>query len=81
MAATPCREQPRSAAEPDPCYTNFCSITFLGMEDLESLKCELERERRSLAMLPPTSPITREKAIALIRRCQAAIAAAQHQND
>jgi hypothetical protein len=47
------------------------------MEDLESLKGELERERRSLAMLPPTSPISREKAIQLIGRCQAAIAAAQ----
>jgi hypothetical protein len=48
------------------------------MEDIESLKGELERERRSLAMLSPNSPISREKAIDLIRRCQAAIAAAQH---
>jgi len=47
------------------------------MDNLESLKGELERERRSLAMLPPTSPISREKAMDLIRRCQAAIAAAQ----
>ena len=48
-----------------------------GMDDLESLKGELERERRSLAMLSPTAAISREKAIDLIRRCQAAIAAAQ----
>ena len=47
------------------------------MEDLESIKGELERERRSLAMLSPNAPISREKAIDLIRRCQAAIAAAQ----
>lgn len=47
------------------------------MDDLESLKGELERERRSLAMLSPNAPISREKAIDLIRKCQAAIAAAQ----
>jgi hypothetical protein len=47
------------------------------MDELESLRGELERERRSLAMLSPNSPISREKAIELIRRCQAAIAAAQ----
>ena len=50
---------------------------FADMDDLESLKGELERERRSRAMLSPNSPISREKAIDLIRRCQAAIAAAQ----
>ena len=48
------------------------------MEDLESLKGELERERRSLAMLLPNAPMSREKAIDLIRQCQAAIAAARH---
>jgi len=53
----------------------FAYDTF--MDDLDSLKGELERERRSLAMLSPNSPISREKAIDLIRRCQAAIAAAQ----
>ena len=42
-------------------------------EDIEYLRSELENERRSLAMLPPSSPITREKAIALIERCQRAI--------
>jgi hypothetical protein len=47
------------------------------MDDLESLKGELEIERRSLAMLPPSSSITKEKALDLVRRCQAAIAAAQ----
>ena len=50
----------------------------VGIMDLESLKSELERERRSLAMLSPNAPISREKATELIRRCQAAIAAAQH---
>ena len=49
----------------------------LMAEDLAFLRSELEIERRSLAMLPPESPITREKAIALIVRCQKAIAAAE----
>jgi hypothetical protein len=40
------------------------------MGDLELLRVELELERRSLAMLSPGSPITREKAIAMIERCQ-----------
>ena len=40
------------------------------MGNLELLRVELEQERRSLAMLPPNAPITREKAIALIERCQ-----------
>ena len=47
------------------------------MDDLESLKGELEIERRSLAMLPPASTVSKEKALELLRRCQAAIAAAQ----
>jgi hypothetical protein len=47
------------------------------MDDLESLKGELEIERRSLAMLPPTANVTKDKVMDLIRRCQAAIAAAQ----
>jgi hypothetical protein len=42
-------------------------------DDIEFLRSELEIERRSLAMLPASSPITREKAIALIERCQRAI--------
>jgi hypothetical protein len=46
-------------------------------DDLESLKGELERERRSLAMLPPSAYVTKDKAMELIRQCQAAIAAAQ----
>jgi len=46
-------------------------------EDLAFLRSELEIERRSLAMLPPESAITREKAIALIARCQRAIDAAR----
>lgn len=37
------------------------------------LEAELERERRSLAMLPPTSPLSREQAMALIERCQKAL--------
>jgi hypothetical protein len=48
-------------------------------EDLAFLRSELEIERRSLAMLPPEAPITREKAIALIVRCQRAIDAARGQ--
>lgn len=47
------------------------------MADLETLKGELEIERRSLAMLPPASPIPKERVLDLVRRCQAAIAAAQ----
>ena len=47
------------------------------MDDLETLKGELERERRSRAMLPPSAYVTKDKAVELIRRCQGAIAAAQ----
>jgi hypothetical protein len=47
------------------------------MDELESLKGELEIDRRSLAMLPPASTVSKEKALELLRRCQAAIAAAQ----
>jgi hypothetical protein len=47
------------------------------MDELESIKGELEIERRSLAMLPPSSSIPKEKVLELVRRCQAAIAAAQ----
>jgi hypothetical protein len=47
------------------------------MDVLESLKGELEIERRSVAMLPPTAYVTKDRAIELIRRSQAAIAAAQ----
>lgn len=48
-------------------------------EDLAFLRSELEIERRSLAMLPPEATISREEAIALIRRCQHAIDAARNQ--
>ncbi|MBK5223867.1 MAG: hypothetical protein JJE52_13550 [Acidimicrobiia bacterium] len=47
------------------------------MADLATLEAELEQERRSLAMLPPSAPLTRETAIALIERCQQAIRAAR----
>jgi hypothetical protein len=53
----------------------FDSVGF--MADLETLKGELEIERRSLAMLPPSSPIPKERVLELVRRCQAVIAAAQ----
>jgi hypothetical protein len=43
------------------------------MVDIELLSAELERERRSLAMLSPRTPLSREKAIVLIERCQAAL--------
>jgi hypothetical protein len=39
----------------------------------------LEVERRSLAILPPGAMISREEAIAIIRRCQRAIDAARNQ--
>jgi hypothetical protein len=45
--------------------------------NLETLKGELEIERRSIAMMPPASSIPKEKALDLVRRCQAAIAASQ----
>lgn len=46
-------------------------------QSLTAVEAELERERRSLAMLPSSSPITRERAIALIERCQQAIRVAR----
>ena len=49
--------------------SNMCSYRP-GMGDLELLRVELEQQRRSLAMLSPGSPITREKAVALIERGQ-----------
>lgn len=46
------------------------------MTHLQQLKSELERERRSLAMLDPTATISKFEAVALIERCQRAIEAA-----
>ena len=46
------------------------------MTELQQLKSELERERRSLAMLDPTATISKFEAVALIERCQRAIEAA-----
>ena len=46
------------------------------MTNLQKLKSELERERRSLAMLDPTATISKFEAVALIERCQRAIEAA-----
>jgi hypothetical protein len=43
------------------------------MTSIELLRVELEQQRRALAMLPPQAPLSRETAIALIERCQAAI--------
>ena len=40
------------------------------MDDVESIKGELERERRSLAMLSPNASISREKTIDLIRNAK-----------
>lgn len=40
----------------------------------ESLVAELEQFRRSVAMLPPGAPLSRETAIALIERCQRVLA-------
>jgi hypothetical protein len=47
------------------------------MSELELLRVELEQRRRSLAMLPTTTSLTREQAIAVIERCQHAIDAAR----
>jgi hypothetical protein len=47
------------------------------MSDLELLRVELEQQRRSLAMLPPQTNMTRERALELVTRCQAAIEAAR----
>jgi hypothetical protein len=44
------------------------------MERIDVLVSDLERERRSLAMLPPQAALSREKAMALIERCQALVA-------
>lgn len=40
----------------------------------ETVLAELEQFRRSVAMLPPGAPLSRETAIALIERCQRALA-------
>jgi hypothetical protein len=45
------------------------------MDNIDVLASELERERRSLAMLSPQAALSREKAMSLIERCQAAIEA------
>jgi hypothetical protein len=47
------------------------------MSDLELLRVELEQQRRSLAMLPPQAHISREHALELVTRCQAAVEAAR----
>ena len=46
------------------------------MTTLQQLKSELERERRSLAMLDPSATLSKFEAVALIERCQRAIDAA-----
>lgn len=46
------------------------------MTNLQTLKNELENERRSLAMLDASATITKFEAVALIERCQRAIEAA-----
>ena len=47
------------------------------MDDIDVLASELERERRSLAMLSPQAALSREKAMSLIERCQLAVDAAR----
>jgi hypothetical protein len=44
------------------------------MENIDLLASDLERERRSLAMLPPQAALSREKAMVLIERCQDLVA-------
>ncbi len=43
------------------------------MTELDLLSTELEQQRRSLAMLPPRTALTREQVMDVIERCQAAI--------
>ena len=61
-----------------PCAAKTCSLA-LGSWLQSGLPPQRTRDRRrSLAMLPPESPITGEKAIALIVRCQHAMLHHQH---
>jgi hypothetical protein len=48
------------------------------MDDIDLLASDLERERRSLAMLSPQAALSREKAMHLIERCQAVVEATRH---
>lgn len=48
------------------------------MTDLRTLETLLEQHRRSIAMLPAGTPLTREAALQLVQRCQEALAAARH---
>ena len=43
------------------------------MADLALIESELERERRSIAMLPPEAPLSRETAMAILERCLTAV--------
>jgi hypothetical protein len=47
------------------------------MDNIDLLASDLERERRSLAMLSPQAVLSREKAIHLIERCQAVVEASR----
>lgn len=49
--------------------------------DLERARTNLEQHRRSLAMLPPGTPITREAALDVIELCQAAVDIAAARNN
>lgn len=47
------------------------------MTDLALIEAELERQRRSIAMLPAEAPLTRETAMAVLERCIEALRAAR----
>jgi hypothetical protein len=53
-------------------------VSVVGMDDIDLLATDLERERRSLAMLSPQAMLSREKAMLLIERCQAVVEATRH---
>jgi len=50
--------------------------TVEHMTTLEQLLAELEQQRRSIAMLPAASPLSRERALDVIARCQSAVTSA-----
>lgn len=48
------------------------------MTDPRTLELLLEQHRRSIAMLPAGTPLSREAALDLVRQCQEVVAAARH---
>lgn len=48
------------------------------MTDPRTLELLLEQHRRSIAMLPAGTPLSREAALDLVRQCQEVLTAARH---